>query len=50
MSPVSNILLYLEDLYKEVLEDCGENPSKELIRQEFLALLKEKGELFLSKK
>ena len=38
---------HLEKLYKETLDDCGQNPLKEFIEQEFLYALKEKGELFL---
>jgi len=40
---------YLERLYKETLKDCGKNPSKEFIEQEFLAFLKERGKIFLNK-
>lgn len=39
--------IHLEKLYKETLDDCGQNPSKEFIEQEFLFALKEKGKLFL---
>ena len=39
--------IHLEKLYKETLDDCGQNPSKEFIKQEFLFALKEKGQLFL---
>ena len=43
-------MLDLEKLYQETLKDCGKNPSKDFIKQEFLYSLKEKGEEFIKKK
>lgn len=39
-----------QSIYKEILEDCGKNPSDGSIKQDFLFALKEKGQGFLKKK
>ncbi len=39
-------MIELDRIYKETVNDCGKNASKELIKQEFLFALREIGEEF----
>ncbi len=40
-------ILNLDKLLKSTLKDCGKNPSKEFINQEFLTSLGEKGQAYI---
>ena len=43
------MIIDLEKLYQEILKDVGDGTNGAVVKQEFLALLKEKGEEFLLK-